>query len=58
VLIDKDNQSDTTSLIPPAVPAPSGFRAVVQQEVTAATIDDLDSDPLFDTQLGITGTGK
>ena len=35
-------------------PAPSGFRDLVQQEVTAVTIDDPDNDPLLDTQLGIT----
>jgi len=45
--------SDSTVLTP-AAPAASGFRAIVQQEVSAVTIDDLDNDPLFNAQSGMT----
>jgi hypothetical protein len=31
-----------------------GFRALVQQEVNAVTIDDLDNDPLFNPAAGLT----
>ena len=42
------------AVVDPIAPAPSGFQAIVQQEVSAVTIDDLDNDPLFSTQSGIT----
>ncbi|KAF8967652.1 ribonuclease H-like domain-containing protein, partial [Flammula alnicola] len=44
------------TLIPQAAQthSSSGFRALVEQEITAVELDDLDNDPLFDEQSDLT----